>query len=363
MLVDATATRLFAQELLVRYGADADESEVVTDTLIWSESRGLGSQGLIRLPVFIDRMRAGGIISPCHAVFRRLSPVAGALDGQGGFGQYLAVEAVRRAVELARGEGVSIVTVRNSNHFGAAGYYANQAAQAGMIALVTSNAFPVVAALGGRKPVLGTNPLAFAAPRSGGESLVIDMGTTFRSRTETVTQLREAGLVAEGVAVDEDGNDVTDICKLEGAALVPTGQQSFVLGLMVEVLSGILTGAGYSGQLHSFYRELGQPGNLGHLIICLHVDMFMRREMFLRRMENLAKLLMSSGDADPNQPVRLPGEKRWETHRKYRAAVVIPIKEETVAVLEELARPVDLSPSWRRSSAHPAPRVSRGSTL
>lgn len=351
IMAGEAATRRFVRDLLIRHGADEEEGGTAADALIWSDMRGLESHGLCRLPAIVERLVAGGIVSPCRAEVQKLSHVAELLDGHGGFGQHLGALAARRAAALAREEGIAVIAVRNSNHFGAAGYYADIAAREGVAALVTSNSFPAVAAPGGLRPVLGTNPLAFAAPRAGMEPLIVDMGTTFRSRIATVTRASRAGTVEAGMAVDAQGRPVGDSGKLRDATLLPRDPKDFALGLVVEVLSGVLTGAGYSKRLHSFYRDTGRPGNLGHLVIALCPDIFMPRETFLQRMEHLIELLMSSGDMSPESPVRIPGEKRWHSHRRNRALGVVPLDKETAAALEGLAQRVGLAPPWQADQA------------
>lgn len=344
--VDAIATRRFAREILMRHRADPDEAGIVTDILLWCEMRGLSSQGFCRIPVLVKRLGAGGIVSPCSPEFKRLGGAVGILEGNGGFGQYLGTIAVRRAVELARGQGLSAVAVRNSNHFGAAGYYALLAAEKGLIAIVTSNAYPTVAALGGRRPVLGTNPLAVAVPRQNQHPLIIDMGTTFGSMTATVDRAARAGSVDEGVAVDQGGKPVTDAQKIRDGAALPLGARGFALGLAVEILSGVLTGSGYGKGLRSFYRHPDRPGGLGHLIVCLEVEAFMPAAQFMDRLEDLIGFVKASDAIDPQRPIRLPGERRWETDRRNRKDGTIPLDAKTRTALDALAGPLGLVPPW-----------------
>lgn len=344
--VDANATRRFAWEVLTHYGADPDEAGIVADALLWCDMRGLSSQGFCRVPIFVKRLGAGGIISPCTPEFHRLGGAVEAMEGHGGFGQYLGTIAVRRAVELVRGQGVSAVAVRNSNHFGAAGYFAFLAAEQGMIAIVTSNAYPTVAALGGRSPVLGTNPLAIAVPRRNAHPLIVDMGTTFGSMTATVDRAARAGSVSEGVAIDREGKPVTDAQDIRDGAALPLGARGFALGLALEILSGVLTGSGYGKSLRSFYRHPDRPGGLGHLIVCLDVEAFMPAAQFMDRVEDLIGFVKASDAIDPEQPVRLPGEQRWETDRRNRAEGSIRLDAKTLTALETLAGQVDLVPPW-----------------
>jgi ureidoglycolate dehydrogenase (NAD+) len=208
-----------------------------------------------------------------------------------------------------------VVGVRNSNFFGAGAYYVNMAADAGMIGLAMSNSFPKVVAHGGLKPVLGTNPFAFGAPRKDGDHLLFDMATSALAGSTVREHMDKGTPLPEGLAIDQDGNPITDPAKVAAGALLPFGgPKGFGLALMVELLAGVLTGAGIGDGVASMYNDFTRNGGNGHALIALDVSRWMPMEDYFTRFEGLVTLLKASGEN-----VLLPGEVRWQHWRDAEA--------------------------------------------
>jgi ureidoglycolate dehydrogenase (NAD+) len=324
----------FTRRVLAAAKVDSIESGILTDNLIWNDLVGRANHGIERLPIIVRRVQCGLIRSPAKMTFTQHSDTIALLDADDGFGQVAGTLATDRAVELARATGVGIVGVRQSNFFGTGAYFIHRAAEAGMIALVLSNSFPKVAAQGGIHAVLGTNPFAFGAPRGNGQTFMVDMSTAGLAGSTIRTYLSKGLDLPEGLIVDEHGKPVTDPKQaVKGTLLPAAGAKGFGLAMMVEILSGVLTGAGMSHQVGSIYKDFERTGNSGHFVLALDIERWMPRETYFARIEALADMI---GALDDSSDVRFPGEARWRAMSVSREHG-INVEQSTAEKLSELA--------------------------
>ncbi|WP_212524282.1 Ldh family oxidoreductase [Actibacterium sp. MT2.3-13A] len=341
--VPAPDLRAVAQALLRASGVDGGEVEAIADNLLWNDLAGRTNHGVERLPILLRRVQAGLIRTPARMTFRSLSEAAALLDADDGFGQVAGALATDRAVDLARATGLGVVGVQRSNFYGTGAYYINRAAGAGMISIALSNSFPKVAAEGGYRPVLGTNPFAFGAPRRDGRALIVDMSTAGLAGSTVRAHQQDGRDLPEGLVVDEDGRPVTDPdAAMRGTLLPASGPKGFGLALMVEILSGVLTGAGVSSQVASMYKDFERHGNSGHFILALDIARWMPIETFYDRLELLAGMVASSGGEGC---VRLPGDARWDAMAENREQG-IALEDKTATALRELAGALGTAVPW-----------------
>jgi len=325
------------------FGVDEDQVLSVSGNLIWNDMVGRYSQGLSRLAILMKRVRQGVVRCPCRLRFERLSDSVELLDGNDGFGQYASEIGVSRASDLARAHGVGIVGVRNSNFFGTGAFFVHKAAIGGMIGLVLSNSFPKVAALGGSKAVLGTNPFAFGAPRRNGRSLMFDMSTAGLAGSTIREQIRKGMLLPEGLVIDANGKPTTDPTKAAFGALLPFGgAKGYGLAVLVEILSGVITGAGVSHGVASMYDNFKESGHNGHFLMALDIARWMSLEAYYERLETLIETIKASG---PDGQVQLPGENRWR-HFDENSGKGIPLEAETRKALRELSDACGICVPW-----------------
>lgn len=308
----------FARELLAAAGVERAQAASITGNLIWNDAAGRHNHGFERLSAMLDRVRDGTIAARAAMRFADLAPTLARLDAGGGFGQHAGRLAIDRALDLARDQGVGMVGVANSHFFGTGAFFVARAASAGMIAFAFSNSFAKVAAHGGTRPVLGTNPMAFAAPRGNDDPLIVDFSTAALAGS---TQ-RAGGTLPEG-AVDAE----------TGALKPAAGVKGFGLALMVEVLAGVLTGAGIGREVGSLYASGRSPADSGHLFLVLDPGRWLEPSVFVSRMETLAAMVCDSG---PKDAVRLPGAARAEA-LKTSTAHGVGLTSATLAALERLA--------------------------
>ena len=218
----------FARDVLAAAGADPDDAARTAEAMVWADRRGKFTQGVFRLPIIVRRLEAGLIASPAPMKLTRTAGATAVLDAADGMGAVAARRGMEEAIALARDNGIGVCAVKDSNHYGAAGYYAALAAGQGMIGFCSTNSMPKVAPHGGRHRLLGTNPLAFACPRSEGPPLVIDVSTSITTGSY-VSRRRKAGLpIPPGLALDAQGEDTQDPAAVDagGALLRPRGRRA-----------------------------------------------------------------------------------------------------------------------------------------
>lgn len=340
MRIELPAYRRLLAEMVRRGGVDEAQAESLEENLTWCDMVGRRNHGIERLPILLERIAAGGIASPCDPGFVRIGLNSCKLDAANGFGHHAGRLAMDRACELAARSGVGIVGVHNSNFFGAGGYYACLAAERGMIGLALSNSFPKVAAAGGIAPVLGTNPLAVAAPRRDGRPVLIDMSTAAVAGSTIREAIDRDWEIEEGIAIDAAGRPITDPRKaLAGTLLPAAGAKGFGLAIVVELLASVLSGAGIAGQVSSMYEHVGSSGNNGHFFLALDIRHWMAINAWHDRIDALASALLGSGPADT---VRLPGDRCWAEYERSLAEGIL-IEDHTFARIGRLACSLDIS--------------------
>ena len=337
----------FGRDLATAAGVPRREAEALAETLAWCDLRGHQTQGFYLLPVLLKRLRLGLICSPSDMRWRRTAPSTGTLDARDGFGQIAGRLAMGHAIRLARETGAGIVAVKNSNHFGAAGYYAAQAAEQGLIGFSYSNSMPKVAPHGGRHRLLGTNPFAFSCPRRNAAPVVIDLATG-ASAGSLVSHARRMGQrLPDGIALDRAGHPTNDPNEVDGdGCLLPAaGAKGFCLGLLVEVLSGVLTGAAVAPNVGSLFRDLHRQTRCGHLMVALDIARFLPPEEFADRLEGLLTALGGVAPRDGFDGVRIPGDARVRCAEE-QSRNGIPLPDYLIKALTDTARELGVATPW-----------------
>ncbi|MDH5648974.1 MAG: Ldh family oxidoreductase [Gammaproteobacteria bacterium] len=338
--------RDFAVSVLQKAKVAPEQAECTADILVWSDLIGRGSQGVWRLPILCKRTGMGILNGRCQPQWTRNAAAVESVNGDNGLGHYVGHVAMARAMELAKKNGCGMVGVTHSNYYGAGAYYVQMAAQQEMIGLAFSNSFPKVAAHGGYKPVFGTNPMAFGAPSQDGHSLLVDMATA-QSAGSTVRKYQEANKpMPEGIAVDAQGKPITDPFEIEKGTILPAGgARGYGLALLVEILSGVLTGAGFSHHVKSLYKDFEHGGNNGNLLIAIDIKQFLPLQNYYQKLNTFLALLHGSTPTDPERKVLYPGELRWEEH-DHNQQHGIPLDKATKEALEKLGKELEVRVPW-----------------
>lgn len=337
-IIQAEKLRPWAVELVAAMDGSPEEAETVADVLVRSNLAGHDSHGVIRLEQYARLVREGTIVPGAPFEIVRQMPAMALVDGHRGFGPVVAVRATRLAVEMARASGVAAVSVRGSNHISRLGHYVLMAAETGMVGFMTANNHgggAWVAPWGGTDRRLSTNPIAFAAP-TGERPLLVDI-TTSTVAEGKVRVLRNKGLpIPEGWAIHADGSPLTDPAHMYGpphGSLLPfggiTGHKGFALSMMVELLSGALSGAGCTGAAKV------APGNAIFLLV-VDPNAVGSVEAFQAEASRLIDWVKSSAPLPGGAGVMAPGEPEFREEERRRVQG-IPLDEETWRQLQELA--------------------------
>jgi LDH2 family malate/lactate/ureidoglycolate dehydrogenase len=305
--------------------------------MTWADVRGIDSHGAGSL-LHYERLRAAGKLTlAAETRVVREDEATALLDGGGGLGHVPAEIAMGMAIERAREGGVATVAVRNSGHFGAAGAYASMAAQRGLIGVVTTNAArPAVVPTGGAEAMLGTNPLAFAAPTGSGPPLLLDMSTSTVPVGRIAVSTRRAGRLPSGWATDRRGRPDRNARRaLAARRLTPLGgdeegssHKGYGLALMVEVLSTLLPGTAPPSS--------GESHEIGHFMLALDPARIRGDDGFGAALDRLLARLRASPALDPARPVLVAGDREHAEAERRRASGV-PLDRALVEDLRGIA--------------------------
>jgi len=338
--VPAAELRTLSATILSAVGVPTPDADLVADSLVMADLWGHQSHGVLRLGWYVEKIRRG-TMQPATApeVVRDTGPVV-VINGHDGVGQVVAAHAAGKAVALAKLHGVGVVGVRQSNHFGAAGYFTRMAARADCIGILTTNSSPAMAPWLGRDKAVGSNPWSIAAPRAIGPDLVLDISNTVVARGKIYLARQRGEAIPEGWALDVEGAPTTDPTAAVAGSLLPIGgHKGFAIALLMDVLSGVLTGSAFGTEVAGPYEAERRSGS-GHLFIALDVEAFFpdRRE-FHRRMDDLISAVKSVRPSAPGRQIMVPGEMEdANAERNSRTGLQLP--RQTLRELRHLAESV-----------------------
>ena len=340
LTIDFETLERFMVDIFTGVGVPEEDARTCADVLVSADRMGIDSHGVNRLkPTYYDRIRAG-IQSPVTSLeVVRETPTTAVIDGHHGMGHVIARRAMETCIAKAREHGMAMVAVRNSTHYGIAGYYALMAAEEDMIGVTGTNARPSVAPTHGVENMLGTNPLTFAFPTDEGFPFLLDAATSITQRGKIEAQARRGEPVPEGLVIDRDGAPMTDPDEILGAlvrgeaSLLPLGgsdeetggHKGYGYSTVVEVLSSALQGG-------AFLRAVTGV-NVGHFFMAVDISAFTEPEEFKRTAGDIMRSLRSSRRMPGRERIYTPGEKEHLTRLERKGA---PINESLRAELAQM---------------------------
>jgi LDH2 family malate/lactate/ureidoglycolate dehydrogenase len=341
--VSATEAVRFVVALLEAYGMPPADAAVMADCLVLADLRGVPSHGVGHLPIYLARLRRGLINKAPNLQPQRVTPVAASLDGDLGFGFVVATRAMNEAIAMAQVMGIGVVSVRRSTHFGMAACYVLQAVAAGMMSLVFTNASPAMPPWGGRQKLFGTNPFAAGAPGGAHGPYVLDMSPAMMARGR-IRRAHAAGQpIPLGVALDADGRATTNAGAALAGSLLPIGEaKGSALSMLMDIFSGVISGAAFAGGVTTQY-DLDRPQDVGHFFLAMRPDLFLSKESYSDRMDELVRLVHANLPAVDADDVRIPGERGSRTE-ELRRRVGIPYPAADIKRLAAEAALVTVSP-------------------
>ncbi len=329
----------FCTKIFIKVGLSRDDAFTVADSLVFANMRGIDSHGVMRLLTYVLRLEKGGSKAKPNIRVLTERPALALIDGDSGMGQVVGKYAIELAIKKAKESGVGFIGVRGSAHYGAASYYSVKIAQEGMIGFSSSNTTQNTAAWGGAKKIIGNDPLSIAVPYQEGKPLVLDISMSQVAGGKIKLAVKNNQKVPLGWGIDKFGR-MTDNPNeiIEGGARLPFGEhKGYGLAVMLEILNGVLTGAGMLSQITSWSKYPENPTNLGHSFAAIDISSFMSITEFQQRLEWLVREIKSSPPMEGFKEVFLPGEIEIRAEKERRENG-IPIPQKVWLELLALAK-------------------------
>lgn len=334
-LLESTVAALRALDV------DEEPSAFVADVLVTTDAWGVHTHGVKNLFGYLRRLEAGGTVAAARPHLERRGGAWGRVDGRSGLGHVAAGDAMRHAVGMAQEHGIGIVTVRDSGHFGAAGYYAWMAAREGLVGLCMSNDLPTVAAPRSRTAVLGSNPIAYALPAARHRPVLFDISTAAVAGGKVYGASARGESIPPTWLLDSSGMPTTDPSEfLRGGALQPAaGHKGYGLAFLIEALSGALSGASMTTSIGNWmFGDASAPTDHGAAFIAIDAATISGGN-FAEGVSDLIDEMNAAESNDAAAPVLVPGQLEWAAFDDAKArGLVLPVD-----VLEKLEQVTDLT--------------------
>ena len=318
--------------IFMRHGTAPDVAATLARNCAAAERDGAQSHGVFRMPGYVSTLRSGWVDGRAVPIVEEAGPAFLRVDARNGFAQPALAAAAPLAVLRAREAGACVIGLHDSHHFGALWLDVEPFAEQGLVALAVVNSMAVVVPHGGRSPVYGTNPMAFAAPRRAGHPLVFDQAASTMAHGDVKIAAQDGRDLPDGVGLDRDGHPTRDPnAILDGGALVPFGgHKGASLAMMIEVLSAALTGGLFSFEVDWSQHPGAQTPRTGECVILIDPAKTGSLARFTQRVEDLIAAMRAAGQE------RLPGDRRF-ANRERSLREGVPIGAERLAVLRSLA--------------------------
>jgi len=347
-LVEGMYTRVHPQILtdfvvavLQKFNVPKEDAEVTARNLVKADLRGIESHGVGRLKRYTDGLKNGVVKTHPSIRIVRESPVTALLDGGYGLGQVVSYKAMNLAIEKAEKNCVGLVGVRNSNHFGIAGFYGLMALEHNLIGLVTTDTRPLVAPTFSKQKLMGTNPICVTVPTSG-KGFVLDMATSVAPVGKMEVARRIGKRVPLNWGIDPEGKITDDPEKIMKGALLPLGglgellggHKGYGLAAVVDIFSGVLTGAIWSAGVGE--TQGPHPANVGHFFGAINPEAFMPLSEFKLRMDQFIQSLKLAEKMPEAEEIYIAGEKSAYTE-DIRRKIGVALDFKTVEMLKQLS--------------------------
>ena len=342
------AVRRLVADLTIAAGASPPDAAILGDALVDADVQGTSTHGVSRLNIYIRRIQHGLIDPAAELRVEGRQPAVLVVDANNGLGQVQAVKTLERLMPLAKQYGVASATIRRSQHFGALSYYSNRAAAQDMVLLAATNCEPAMSPEGGCEAFFGTNPIAASFPTGKGFPLRIDLATSLVARGNIIAANKAGKPIPEGWALDVDGNPTTDAAAaLAGTVLSMGGRKGAALAMLVELFSGVLSGAAVGSEVGSMYKHMDRRQNVGHFFCLLDIAAFMDVDEMKRRIDAMIDRVKACRRRAGVDEILVPGEpehRKAGYHRRHGIALGKETFNELHALCREYGVPMDLKP-------------------
>jgi len=340
----------FATKVFESTGMSGADAAIIGHDLVKANLRGIDSHGVSRIPMYVERIQKGLVNPRPNVTVKQVAGAVSIVDGDNGMGFIPSHRATEEAVSLASQNGIGLVGVHRSTHFGMGALYALQAIEAGYISMIFTNSSPAIAMYGGRTTFLGASPIAAGIPGGKHAPYVMDMAMTVIARGKIRLAAMKGEPISEGLALDVDGNPTTDAARaFEGVCLPFGGVKGSVLATLMDLMSGVLTGANFGGDVKSLYFDHSEPQNVGHLFFAIKPDLFMSLDDFGARMDEFYERIKKLPKAAKVDEIMMPGEPE-ERREMTRRREGIPITANVIRDLQSEGGRIGLTLSEGRQS-------------
>ena len=358
MRVSPTVLKSFCSDALEKLGVPSEDAQVTAKVLVEADLRGIDSHGVARMGRYVSGIQQGMMRPNAKPRVVHETACTATIDADAGLGQPVSFKAMQLAMSKAREHSLGFVAVRNSNHYGIAGYYAMMALAEDMIGICTTNTEVLVVPTFTRNAVLGTNPIAIAVPAGKERPYVLDMSTSTvtRGKLEVYARLEKPIPInwatdENGVATDDPSRVLQNIVKRTGGGLLPLGgaleesggHKGYGLALAVEIFSAVLPGALYANRVYPKDKD-GKPlpSGIGHFFGAMRIDAFRAKEEFKRDMADLIQRLRNSPKALGAERIYVHGEKEFELAERF-AKDGVPLNAKVAEDLRKIAEQLGMS--------------------
>jgi L-2-hydroxycarboxylate dehydrogenase (NAD+) len=343
----------FVARVLERVNVAPADAAIVADVLVASDLRGIESHGVARLEsYYVSRIRSGKLDPKPNVATVRDTPASILVDAGNGLGHPVAKRTMERVLEKAASNGAAFGAVRNSNHYGIAGYYAMMALDRDMIGIASTNTVRYGAPTYGRDILLGTNPLAFAIPAAKEPAFVLDFATTTVPRGKLEVYTRKEKPLNRGWAIDQNGVETLDPKVALTGALLPLGgfgvdnggHKGYGLGLLVDILCGVLSGGAFGADL-PLPTDGPQPGKISHFFGAFKIDGFRDPAQFKADMDTELRAFKDSAKSPGHDRIYVAGEIEYENtlhNREHGVPVHVKVWDGLQKLAGELDIPFDI---------------------
>ncbi|NOU92593.1 Ldh family oxidoreductase [Paenibacillus sp. LMG 31456] len=329
-----TVLELYVHNIFQEAGLDKEQSATIARHLVLANLRGVDSHGVSRVDIYTSRLDSGIDGKKTEVKVEKESPSSMLIDGGNGLGIVLASKGIEIAVQKAQETGLAVVGIKNSGHCGMLADYTQYAAQNNCITIATTNAPSNMAPWGGKKGFFGTNPFSYGVPAGEEQDIIFDMATSVVARGKITLAHKNNQQIPLGWAISKEGKPTTDPGEaLDGGLVLPVGgPKGYGLAFLVDILSGLLTGAAFGPYIGSLYKDLDRNQNVGQFFLAMRADLFEPLVEFTTRIDQMIREIRQIPLADGFDRIYLPGEIEYEKMAE-REQNGIPL---SVRVLEEL---------------------------
>ncbi|HUV89441.1 MAG TPA: Ldh family oxidoreductase [Anaerolineae bacterium] len=326
-LIRAQELSTFVERVLAAVGVSPEHAAIVADCLIMANLAGVDSHGVVRLGHYVARLENGTIKARPSLTFERRAPSLGILDGDDGLGHVVMVRACTEAVALAEENGSGAVAVKNSSHFGMAGFYVNRIVSEGFAGIVMTATDALLVPFGARQPFFGSNPIAIGFPSTGsgqaptgGIPVILDMATTSISYGKIALAKAEGRPIPPDWGLDQDGHPTADPHRIVGLHPI-AGPKGSGLAMIIDIFCSILTGMAWGPHINKMYGDMDQPRRLGHFVLALDIKRWMPLDTFKYRLGEMLAEFNALAPTEGGDRVYYPGQIEGERCQQRRAEV------------------------------------------